>query len=78
VATGYVLARLGLPVLRWLPALGRVVVAAIPALAIWFLDIPDLAKAVLGLIVYAAVLALVRGVPEELYVEVRRLRRRTT
>jgi O-antigen/teichoic acid export membrane protein len=76
VASGWVLARLGLPVARWLPVLLRVLVAAVPALAIWFLDVPDLVKAVLGLIVYAAVLALVRGVPDELYVEVRRLRRR--
>jgi O-antigen/teichoic acid export membrane protein len=74
VASAWVLARLGLPIGQWLRVLPRVALAAIPALAVWFVPVPDLAKAVLAFGVYSVILLLVRGVPEELWIEVRRLR----
>ncbi|WP_037494270.1 oligosaccharide flippase family protein [Solirubrobacter soli] len=74
VASCWVLARRGLPVGQWLRMMPRTLVALAPALAVWFVPIPSLAKALLGVGVYLLVLVLVRGVPEEVYIEARRLR----
>lgn len=74
VATGWALSRLGLPVGRWLAVVPRVALAAAPAAAIWFAPLGDLVKAAIAAVVYGAMLLIVRVIPEELLVEVRRLR----
>jgi hypothetical protein len=74
LASGWVLARLGLPVGRWLLIVPRVALAAAPALAIWFVPVPALAKVAIALPIYAVLLVVVRAVPDELYIELRRLR----
>jgi O-antigen/teichoic acid export membrane protein len=75
LAAGSALQRLGMPLTRWVRVLPRVAVALIPAAAFWFAPIPDVAKAVLGLLVYGVLLLVLRAVPDELVVEARRLRR---
>jgi O-antigen/teichoic acid export membrane protein len=75
LATSWALQRLGMPVTRWVRVLPRVALALIPAAALWFAPIPDVAKAVLGLLVYGLLLLVLRAVPDELVVEARRLRR---
>jgi O-antigen/teichoic acid export membrane protein len=74
IATGWVLSRLGLPVARWLRGIPRIALAVVPAVALWFAPLPDVAKAVIGLTVYSMMLVILRAVPEELLVELRRLR----
>lgn len=74
VATGWALWRLDFPLGSWLRTVPRVVLAVAPAAALWFAPVPDLVKAVLGAVVYVGLLLLVRAVPEELAVELRRLR----
>jgi O-antigen/teichoic acid export membrane protein len=74
LASGWVLVRLGLPVVRWLRVLPRVGLAAVPAAAAWFVPAPDVVKAAMGVVVYGAMLVLLRAIPEELWVEARRLR----
>ena len=75
VASGWVLARLGLPVRRWLAVVPRLGLAAIPAAALWFAPIGDVAKASIALTTYVVMLVVLRAIPEELRVEARRLRR---
>jgi O-antigen/teichoic acid export membrane protein len=75
VASGWALARLGLPVGRWLSVLPRVGLAALPAAAAWFVPVADVAKVAIALIVYGGMLLILRAIPEELLVEARRLRR---
>jgi O-antigen/teichoic acid export membrane protein len=78
IATGWALSRLGLPVGGWLAAVPRVAVAALPGAALWFAPIPDVAKAAIGAVAYGVMLLILRAVPEELLVEVRRLRQSRT
>jgi O-antigen/teichoic acid export membrane protein len=78
IAYGCLLARAGTPVLRSLVAIPRVALAAAPAALIWFVPVSSFAKAVIATVVYGAMLLLVRAVPEELLVELKRLRSRAT
>ena len=77
-ATGWALLRIGLPVGQWLKTLPRVALAVAPAGALWFTPLPDVVKAVIGAVVYGAMLLALRAVPEELLVEVKQLRRSIT
>jgi O-antigen/teichoic acid export membrane protein len=74
LASGWVLARLQLPVGRWMSVLPRVALASAPAAAAWFAPVADAAKAAIALIVYGLMLLILRAIPEELLVEARRLR----
>jgi O-antigen/teichoic acid export membrane protein len=74
VATGVALWARGFAVGTWLRIVPRVVLAVAPAAALWFAPVPDVVKAVLGAAVYGGMLLLLRAVPEELAVELRRLR----
>jgi O-antigen/teichoic acid export membrane protein len=74
VVTGFAVSRLGLPVKQWLAVLPRVALAVAPAIAMWFAPVPDLAKAAIAAVIYAGMLLIVRAIPEELLVELRRLR----
>ncbi len=78
VATGYAVSRLGLPVRRWLAVVPRVALAAAPAIAMWFVPVPDLAKAALAAVIYGVMVLIVRVIPPELMVELRRLRQSVT
>ena len=78
VATGYAVSRLGLPVGRWLAVVPRVALAVAPAIAMWFVPVPDLAKAALAAVIYGAMVLIVRVIPPELMVELRRLRQSVT
>ena len=78
VATGYAVSRLGLPVGRWLAVVPRVALAVAPAIAMWFVPVPDLAKAALAAVIYGVMVLIVRVIPEELMVELRRLRESVT
>jgi O-antigen/teichoic acid export membrane protein len=75
VATCWALHRLGLPITRWLAVIPRVALALAPALLLWFAPIPDVAKAVVGVVVYGGMLIVLRAIPEELIVEARQLQR---
>jgi O-antigen/teichoic acid export membrane protein len=75
-ATGWALWRLGFPVGRWLGVVPRVALAAVPAAALWFAPVPDVAKAAIGTAVFCLMLLVLRAVPDELFVELRRLARR--
>jgi O-antigen/teichoic acid export membrane protein len=74
VATGWALQRRGLPVTRWVRVLPRVALALVPAVALWFVPLPDVAKAVVGVLIYGLLLTMLGAVPKELIVEARRLR----
>jgi O-antigen/teichoic acid export membrane protein len=73
-AIGWVLWRRGFAVGTWLRMVPRVALAVAPAAALWLAPVPDVVKAVLGAAVYGGMLVLLRAVPEELGVELRRLR----
>jgi O-antigen/teichoic acid export membrane protein len=75
VANGWFLSRTGTPVRPSLGVIPRVALAAAPASLLWFAPVPDLAKAALATVVYGVMLLVLRAVPEELLVELRRLRR---
>lgn len=77
IASGVALSRAGLPVARWLRVVPRVALAALPAGALWFAPLGDVPKAALGVAVYAVGLIILRAIPEELFVEARRLLRST-
>jgi O-antigen/teichoic acid export membrane protein len=74
VATGWALWRLDFPVGRWLRIVPRIVLALAPAAALWFAPVPDVVKALIGAVVYVGMLVLLRAVPEEVAVELRRAR----
>jgi O-antigen/teichoic acid export membrane protein len=73
-ATGWALARLRFPVDRWLSIMPRVALAVAAGASLWFAPVPDVVKAALGVAVYAALLLVSRAIPEELLVEIRRMR----
>jgi O-antigen/teichoic acid export membrane protein len=77
-ATGWALWRLDFPVARWLTVVPRVALAAAAGGALWFAPVPDVAKAVIGAAVFGLMLLILRAIPEELAVEIRRLRKSIT
>jgi O-antigen/teichoic acid export membrane protein len=50
-----------------LPVVPKAAVAAIPALAAWFLPIPDVVRVVVATVLYFVVLAALRGIPPDVY-----------
>ena len=46
---------------------------SLPRPPLWFAPIPDVAKAVVGVVVYGAMLIVLRAIPDELIVEAKQL-----